>query len=395
MSDVFNHSGLHTKDLETLISELETELKTIYGTDINLDPSSPDGQLVNIICQLGVDLRELLTSVNAGFDPDQAEGTVLDQRVAINNIERAGGTFTTVLIDVTIDRALSLVGLDSAVAETSPSVENLYTIKDNEGNLFYLSASKSEAGAGTYQYEFRSANLGNIEVTIGTITTPVTIIAGVTAVNNPGGALVQGRDEETDAELRLRRRQSTGISSRGYLDSLQAALQNVSGVTTAIVEENNTAITDAGGTPGHTIWCIVEGGADADIGEVIYQKRSAGCGMRGDESVLVPRIGGGTFEVLFDRPVNQDLYIEFTLTYPGGIFSETDIKNMIVENVLWEIGGPATADTIISYLKSFNSGYQITSCGVSDDDITYVEVLDSASPQDRWVNAVARITINT
>ena len=395
MSDILNDAGLQTKDLTTLISELETELRSIYGTDINLDPNSPDGQIVNIVSQLGVDLRELLTSVNSGFDPDQAEGTVLDQRVAINGISRAGGTFTTVLIDVTTDRAVNLVGLDTASAEIDPDVENLYTIKDNEGTLFYLLNSQSIGAAGTNQYTFRAADLGTVEITIGTITTPVTVIAGVTAVNNPGGALVQGQDEETDSALRLRRKRSTGITSTGYLDALQSALQSLDGVTTAIVEENNTSITDSDGTPGHTIWCIVEGGDNDDIGDVIYRKRSAGCGMRGAVSVDVPRITGGTFEVLFDRPVNQDLYIQFTLTYPDGVFDEANIKALIVENVIWGVGETALSDVIISYVKSLNEDYQITNCEISDDDSTYVEVLPSASPQDRWINNVARITINT
>ena len=74
MPDIFDENGLQTKTLNELVSELEANLQSIYGNDINLESNSPDGQMVNIYSQAGRDLREVVAKVNAGFDPDQAEG---------------------------------------------------------------------------------------------------------------------------------------------------------------------------------------------------------------------------------------------------------------------------------------------------------------------------------
>ena len=77
-----------------VVSSETAALKSIYGADINTDPSTPDGQVINIRAQAAVDNLDLLAQINAMFDPDQAIGVLLDQRCAINGVKRKGGTFT-------------------------------------------------------------------------------------------------------------------------------------------------------------------------------------------------------------------------------------------------------------------------------------------------------------
>jgi len=189
MPDIFDKNGLQTKTLTELRDELIAKYKTIYGDDINVDQNSPDGQIINIEAQIGEDLREILQQVNAGFDPDQASGRTLDQRIAINGITRNEGTYTFQDIEVTTDRALNLVGLDAQANELNPIVSGLYTVKDDAGTLFYLLFSQVIAGATTTAFNFRAADIGQVEVTPNTITTAETVIAGVTNINNPSGAI--------------------------------------------------------------------------------------------------------------------------------------------------------------------------------------------------------------
>ena len=393
MPDVFDENGLQTKTLTELREELEANLKSIYGEDINLDQDSPDGQLVGIISQLGVDTRELIEQINAGFDPDQAEGRVLDQRVAINGIKRAGGTYSTTPISITTDRAVNLVGLDSEASELNPEVENLYTVKDDEGNEFYLLSSYSFSSADTQSLEFRAKELGQVLISENTITTPVTITLGVISVNNPTGPSNIGNNEQLDPELRELRRASVAITATGYLDSIEAAIRALDGVVTAIVKENDTNTTDSEGTAPHTIWAIVEGGDEDEIGAAIYAKKSSGSGMRGAVQVDVPRPDGRTFPAKFDRPSNQDLYIRFSLVLPGGVVDADEIKRLIVENVIWGVGEDAVASVVTCYVQGLNPNYQITGMELSDDDATWLEVVSPATSQNRFVNATSRITI--
>ena len=180
MPNSFDSFGLQTLTQNEIVENLTKKFQEIYGEDINVESNSPDGQLINIFAQMLEDYYEVLSQVNASFDPDQAIGTVLDQRCALNGVQRKAGTYTYVMIDVTADRSVTLQGLDQN------SVEESYTISDNEGNQFVL-ANTSSISSGVSSLRFRAVNVGNIEILPNTITTPVTVILGVKEVNNPSG----------------------------------------------------------------------------------------------------------------------------------------------------------------------------------------------------------------
>lgn len=394
MPDILNEDGLQLKTLTEIREELVEGLQAIYGININVDQNSQDGQQLNLYAQGAVDLREVLQQINTGFDPDQSFGRVLDQRVAINGITRNGGTYTLAPIEITTDRAINLIGLDDQSDELLPTVSNLFTVRDNAGTEFYLLDSISITVPETRSLTFRAAAIGVVEVQVNTITEPVTVIAGITGINNPSGALSIGVNEESDAFLKVRRRSSVAIPSQGYLDGIEANLANLNGVAVARVYENNTNVTDSNGIPPHSIWAIVEGGSDEDIGNILYVMKSSGSGMRGNETVIINRPNGTLFTANYDRPEFEDLYIRFAVTLiGGGIIDEDALKIQIVEGLIWQIGSDAGSDDIIDFLKDSNSLYRITGMQVSKDGTTWFEIVTVDSLQNRFLNDVSRITI--
>lgn len=393
MPDTFDETGLQVKSLTEITDTMKADLVAVYGEDINLESNSPDGQLVGIISQEGADLREQLLNVNAGFDVDQAQGITLDQRVGLIGLTRGQGTFTTVAISIVTTKALSLVGLDTQAGVINPVVENLYVVKDDSGVKWYLLASQSPSAAGTYSYTFQAATIGAVLVTPNTITTPVTIVDGVSTVNNPLGAIEQGIDEESDQDLRARFHASTSVSSAGYSDALEAALKRLTGVVSAVVSENDTNATDGAGTAAHSIWCIVEGGVAADIAQTIFAKRSGGCGMRGSVTHVIDRPNGQTFTAKWDVPTQVPIYVRFSVDLPGGSVDPVALAQSIVANVSWVTGEDAVGSTITAYILSLNSKYRVSSMGLSDDDVTFVETLLSDSPANRFVMDASRFEI--
>lgn len=318
MPNQIDADGLQTETLAEITAALNAALEAIYGVDINLDSDTPDGQLIGIFAQAVLDNLDLLTQVYNGFNPDLAIGTTLDQRCAINGIQRQAGTYTKTNITLTLDRALSLDGLDGDSED--PNGEG-YTVSDNAGNQWILLTSESFGSSGTYARAFRSKNAGAVLTTPNTITTPVTIVLGVTAVNNPTTYTTLGIDEETDAQLRIRRQKSVALSSQGFLQGLLAALLNISGVTAAFVYENNGPSTDADSIPSHSIWVIVNGGAAVDIATAIYRKRNAGAGMKGSQTYDVTQTDGTIFTVKWDNVTAEDVYIKVHITSMNGIDS--------------------------------------------------------------------------
>lgn len=364
MPNQINSSGLTTKTLEEVVSDITSSLQTIYGSDINTSSDTPDGQLINIFAQAIVDNLDLLTQVYNAFDPDNAIGVTLDQRVAINGIQRLGGTYSRTNITIVVDRACSLPGLDLAIDDPDGTG---YTVADNAGNQWILEATQSPATAGTYVYSFRSKLSGAVETTTNTINIPVTIVLGVVSVNNPTIAISTGINQETDSELRLRRQMSVSLSSQGYLAGMLAALKNINGLTDAYIYENTTSSTNVDGVPAHSIWVITKGGASSDIAQAIYQKRNAGCGMYGSQSYMITQVDGSPFIINWDEVVSETLYINFTASSINGVdpINTTLIKNGIVNNLTPDVYETVNVNQLATIVQSIDSNCLVTSAGFS------------------------------
>ena len=386
MPNSFDANGLQTLTQNEIVEDLTQDFQDVYGEDINVESNSPDGQIINIFAQMLEDQYELLSQVNASFDPDQAVGTVLDQRCAINGIQRKAGTYTYVTLDVEVDRSVTLQGLDQYPEEQA------YTVSDGEGNKFILSATSS-INTGTSQLVFRALNVGNVEVLPNTITTPVTIVLGVKSVNNPGVAITQGTNEETDAELRARRKASVSISNQGYVDGLQAALANIPDVAKVNVYQNRSNTTDADGIPGHSIWVVIQGGTDAEIGQVMDNKVAGGVGIKGTQSVNVQQADGQVATYYFDRPSAQTLYVNLDITPLGGqTIVPADIKSALVNGMSFQPNETVDSSAIICYLKSVQDNIALT-CQVSTDGTTWATVVSPTTKDKYFQITTESITI--
>lgn len=312
MPNVLNAQGLTTSTQAELLAFYTAAFQQIYGSDINIDSDTPDGQLINILIQNNLDIQDLITQVYNSFDPDNAIGNVLDQRVAINGIQRQAGTHTVTPITIVTSQSVNLYGLDQ-------TAQQVYTVSDAAGNQWFLQTTELGVPAGSHSYNFQAALPGAVITTPNTINVQVTIVLGVTSVNNPTTYSTLGQNEESDAALKLRRQQSVSLASQGYLAGLLAALENVPGVSAAFVFENDTGTTDVNGVPGHSIWVIMAGsGAASGIAQAIYTKRNAGCGMKGSQSFDVTQVDGTVFTVYWDDVVPVNIFIAFTATSLNG-----------------------------------------------------------------------------
>ncbi len=395
MPDSLSSTGLQVKTLAEITADLKAGFQGIYQIDINIDQNSKDGQVIGIFAQAAVDIRELAVQVNNGFDPDQAQGVILDQRVVINNIARDGGTFTIQPVDITVNATTALQGLDAAFNDVNGAG---YTVQDGSGNQFIL-VDSTTLTTGTHSLNFRAQKIGLVNTTVGTITNAVTVILGVTGINNSSAALSIGQDEETDAQLRVRREASVALASTGYLNGLLGKTLALAGVTDAKLYENTTDTADGNGIPAHGIWLIVEGGANSDIGETIYSNKSYGANQKGLVNVNIITASGSLFVAQFDRPVAEPLYIEFNIkrTTPLFVFDTDAIKAYIVANLNYGIGEFAetsrvTAAAVAAIAAGGGGGVPLDTT-ISLDGSTDTDYLDVATLASKWTLDVSRITI--
>ena len=398
MPEGITENGLQVDSYNTLLENIQTDLNSIYATDgetINFDSETPDGQFTNILAQMGTDIRELSQEVYNSFDPDKCSGVVQDSRYSLNYITRNGGTFTIQNIDVTVNQTVTLQGLDANYNDPNAAA---YTVSDDAGNLWYL-VDTTTLQPGTESLPFRSKNMGLVQPTIGTITTQVTTVLGVTSVINSVAPTTLGTEQETDTQFRVRRSRSTERRGQNNIDSMLSQILDLEGVSDATTWVNSGTETDSTGTPAGYVWVIVEGGANADIADVIYTN-SCGRGMRGEVSVEVPAVSGQIFNVNFDRPTPVPLYIrfDFQLTVDLSAVNTNGIKEAMAENLIYSLNEAAeTSKPTCAAKEAISSngggGYALN-LEISKDGVDWVDYIPSASLADKFVVDTTRITIN-
>lgn len=372
-------------------------LKTIFGTDVNFDQDSPDAQLVNIFAQAERDALEFAVNIFNSMDPDQASGDVLDARVLYNGVYRKAGEPTQITVNITFTQLTTLTGISDDLTNTRT---NVFTVADDNGNLYYLLNTYTPTATGTYGLLFVSAEAGDIYVKSDlemTIVTPDKGIAKAVYANYR----VKGYDEETDVMLRVRRDKAVGVGMLGSVEVLQASLRQLPNVKEAVVFENHTANTDLDGIPPHSVWIIVRGGIDKVIASCIYLRLNAGCGMKGDTTVFVNTIDSQALPISFDKAEEENVSVKFTVTAENYTepFNEDLIIQHAIDNYNLAIWQPVTSTDLDRVLDNYSTKYVYTDIAFSTDPNTKakvytVDLTDNFNNLKSTTNGAFRITVD-
>lgn len=382
-----NENGIQLDSFATIFDDIAQGFKDIYGDDINLDQDTPDGQQVGIFANAIYDLQTLLAKMYNGFDPDYAEGHELDKILKLIATTRLSATKSTVDVNITVSSNVSL-----------PAT---YTIKDVNGQEWIITSAQTLT-TGTTLVSFKASDWGAVEAASGTITKPVTILTQVTSITNPAAA-IPGRDEETDVELRKRRKKLIGYNAESTVGGLLGKLLKLEDVTDAVIYENSTDTYDATrDIDAHTIWVIVESGAIEAIAEIIALDKTAGTGLKGSITSTYTELferTNGTFrthyhDVKFDRPTEVDLYITFDVEkrLPTDLI-DTDAIKAALEALYFNINQTITATELYATIYSAGTNFIASNLLISLDDITYVDDKLSPGYDERPVINIANITI--
>ena len=387
--------GFQTMTFEEIFAELQQKNFNIFGDDLIYDESSYDYQKDSIDAYKKVEEQDLAQNIYASYDYQQAQGVSLNRCAKQSGLFRKAGSFTLVNIKITTDRAVNLAGLDSNIDNINGTG---FQVSDGNGNQFILVDSQNIATAGQYTFSFRAKNLGAIAVAINSVINLDTIILGVVSCNNETAQSILGSDEETDASLRERIRLSFANQSSSDIDSLRSKILNISGVQEAVIYENVTNTTDSNSIPPKSIWCIIEGGSNTNIIDIIYQNR-ANCDTKGSIEVIKTTKSGQYLPIRFDRPTSLNLYLKFDLKKTNLLqtFNLTAIKQSIVNNTFFEINKYAETSNLTGIIKnaidSNGGGGVVINVLISKDNTNWSEYLDVNLISDRFILSASNIAI--
>nr|DAR99354.1 MAG TPA: Baseplate J like protein [Caudoviricetes sp.] len=287
-------TGIQIDRLDSIIERFENGLRQIYGRNIDLSPDTPDGQMVGLLSQIKMDIEELAENVYRQLDPDVATGAWLEQRVAYAGLMR---------------RAASYSYLRSVVLTGEPLTQ-LYAgivVSDPHKVRWVLNANVQLDSNGSARADFRSEELGAFNLARNTNLTIETVTLGLNAAATFENAEI-GVEEETDQQLRERFFISRTKNAQNSADAIQSKIAALPDVKQVKVLENNTKQRDKNGVEPNSLNIIVDGGADNQIAQVIYENKGAGVGLQGATETTLT-VNGERRALRFDRATPVDVQI--------------------------------------------------------------------------------------
>jgi uncharacterized phage protein gp47/JayE len=316
----FSSTGYTIDRYSDIFDALVADLQAAFGDNIKTDADSVFGQLAAIWSEMVADVNESIEGIVAAYDPQGAEGAFLSKLVLLNGIERTEAAFSSVTLQCTANAAGATIPAGSLVSD--PAV----------GDQFATDSILVVAPSSTGNVSATAVNAGPTSAVAGTLTQIDSPIYGWESVTNPSAA-VEGNDEETDTELRVRRQVAAERTGLNNVPAIYTAIANVDSVEQVTVYQNIGTTTDANGVPPQHIWAIVLGGADQDIAGAIFGTVAAGIGMTGDTPVsYADPITGDTYTVTFERPDDVPVYITVEVTtdddYPAD--GDTQIEDALI-----------------------------------------------------------------
>lgn len=304
-------AGILAPTYYKIVDYLKEQYKAIYGDDAYLENDSQDGQWIGVLARAISDCNAKTIDVYSTFSPKTATGDALSRNVAINGIQRALPTHSTV--------DLTLNGLAGTV------INNGYAIDENNKSWLFPKVVTIPSN-GTTIITAIAAEPGAILATAKTVNKIGNPTRGWLSVVNPNTSTL-GMPVEKDELLRQRQALSVAISSQSKTDGIKAAVFSLLGVSRCKTYENDTDAKNGLGLPPHSLCVVVSGGDSKEIAQIIRAKKSLGCRLYGNTTITVNDNFDVPTKITFQRPIVRTVGVSISLA------SSVDYTSDIAESI--------------------------------------------------------------
>lgn len=252
----------------------------------------------------------LLECTNAILAPE----TVIENVIYTLGIN--GATFTktsapedteATIVDYFVQEITNFLGIPAVNDNNRVKID----LPDTEINTMSITATQNFSLVEVAAYnDFESVEKGLLQVTENTITQVVSNEPSILRVNNPLDS-IDGRDLETDEELRKRYEVSFSQGGNSTYDAILAALLQLPNVTGAVIIENDT-VNQVDDLPAKSYKCVVADGNPTNIADTIWSTKPAGVQTIGEIASVVKDIKGNFQNVYWSRPTEIYIFVEAT-----------------------------------------------------------------------------------
>lgn len=366
-------AGFVPKRLEDAKTELEASFRDLFGAGIKTTPDTVFGKLIGLIAEREASLWEMAEAVYNSQYPNTATGISLANIGDITDVSPnpatkstavvyVGGTESSVIPSGTlvatseaddrfrftsnvvieggdinaeeITRTSStatvfcyehgldvgdFVFIEGANQDEYNGLKEAEIIVDPDHFQFTVEGTPTSPATGIIQVSeatrasVEALRTGPVQALAGTLTEIVNPVIGWSKVSNPEDADL-GRDAETDEDFRTRRKNALRGLGAARLEAILGAILGIDGVTKSVVFENDTDEIDDEDRPPHSIECLVIGGEDQDIFNMVWNKKAAGIQAYGNQDGVVVDSQGIEHTVSFSRPESLPVWLELDIT---------------------------------------------------------------------------------
>lgn len=259
-------TGLITPDVQNLLTEVQSEYQSAFGSSLILNGNTPQGVLINAEVLARVRTLQLNCTLANQINPGYAGGVFLDALIALTNpAGRVAATSTLVPVVLT-GAAGTTVVQGSFVQDTSG---NLYTIQ----TTVVLNSGSTTVFA-------QAVATGPITVAPKTVTIIVTNTLGWETVNNPTAQSYLGTTTQSDTQARQYRNNTLAQQGQSLSEAITSGVYAIPSVTSLWYQQNDSSspqtINNVYMIP-NSIYLCVSGGDVYSIASVLNAKKSGGC----------------------------------------------------------------------------------------------------------------------
>ena len=300
--DYLVSTGVIVPDTATTRTAVENEFKQIFGQDFITDPETPQGQWIDAETTSRQSVARNNAAVANQINPNLAGGPFLDAIWALTFGGRSTGRRSTV--------SATVAGVSGTILSAGSRARTTAGAEFRVVNAITIPAGGSIAG------NFESVEIGAIEAGVNTLTVIVDPVLGWETVTN-GAPAALGQSVESDQQARLRRNNELALIGRSVPAAVISNVSAVSGVRSLAFLENITnATANIGGISlvAHSIWTVVDGGADNAIAMALLRSKTAGAAWNGATSVpVIEPSSGQSYTVRFQRPTTVNILVRITI----------------------------------------------------------------------------------
>jgi len=317
-----------TEIRQSLIEEARAKLGPI-----NVGAESAIGQEITARAERENSIWDAMEAVYLNQYRRSAAGLSLDGAVELTGVSRRPATSTIVNVELT--------GTPGTVISAGSQAET------DDRDAFELIETVVLDGSAPGEGQMRAIEPGAVLALAGTLTNIVTPVAGWDGVNNATDGST-GRDVETDPDLRQRAALSLQVTGAGTVEAIRARiLEQIDDVTAVTIIENRTDTVDFNGRPAHSFETVVAGGADADIGQLLWEIKPAGIETTGNEFYEATDSTGSPQPIRFSRAVQVFIWVDVVLTPSGEDNLPVNIQAVVADAIIDFTSSISVGDDVI------------------------------------------------